>query len=302
MHPLDIISESPTFFILQKESNKTNFGGMLILFYSIIMLGICIFYGIKYHNDDNYNVQSLIHFNFKSEAQKEKRKKDDLFNPPIKFQIDLIDYDTKTSLNDKFKLYDTQINDFNERNVTFKKKISDYRIFVLYECEELNCSDYYNNFANNKEKSYYLETTYEGFQIEHQKKEPIQKKCKADNKKIKKCKADNGTITDCQFEGTNQFKYSLSYKLFYYWKTILYKEKSFIKKIKPKSCGYIQDYDSLYYINGLQHLEIKNKNHTLLNIITIEHIFTQYLEYIRTENTILDLLANIFSFISNIFF
>ena len=291
MHPLDIISESPTFFILQKESNKTNFGGFLIVFYSIIMIGICIFYGIKYHNDDNYNVQSLIHFNFKSDAQKEERKKSDLFNPTKKFQIDLKDYNDK-SLNDKFKLYDIKIKDFIDRKKTFQKKISEFEIFVVYECEELNCSDYYNNYLQDKESSYRLETTYEGFQMEHQNEEPIQKKCKA----------DNGTITDCQFECANQFKYSLSYKLFYYWKTILYKEKSFIKKIKPKSCGYIQNYDSFYYINGLQHLEIKNKNHTLLNIITIEHIFTQYLEYIRTENTILDLLANIFSFISNIFF
>ena len=105
MHPLDIISESPTFFILQKESNKTNFGGFLIVFYSIIMIGICIFYGIKYHNDDNYNVQSLIHFNFKSDKQKEERKKEDLFNPTKKFQIDLKDYND-ISLNDKFKLYD----------------------------------------------------------------------------------------------------------------------------------------------------------------------------------------------------
>ena len=142
-----------------------------------------------------------------------------------------------------------------------------------------------------KESFYWIETTYEGFQMEHQKKEPIQKKCKD----------DNGTIIDCQFEYTNNFKYSLSYLHFYYWKTILYKEKSFFDE-KPKSCGYIQDDNYFYYINGLRHLEINNKNYTLLNIITIEHIFTEYLEYIRTANTILDLLANIFSFISNIFF
>ena len=291
MHPLDIISESPTFFILQKESNKTNFGGFLFIFYLIIMLGICIFYGIKYHNDDNYNVQSLMHFNFKSETQKEKRKKDPLFNPTKKFQIDLIHYENETSLNDKFKLLDNNTGHFINRKETFEKKISEFEIFVVYECEELNCSDYYNNYVKNKEQSYYLETTYEGFQMNHQKKEKIQKKCEA----------DNGTITDCQFVYTKKCDYNLTHWLIYHWKTILYKEKRFIKENKT-SCGYIEYDENLYYLNGQKYLEHNNKIYIVLNFIKIEHIFTQYLEYSRTENTILDLLANIFSFISNIFF
>ena len=34
MHPLDLLSESPRFFIFKKEANKTNFGGVLFLFIS----------------------------------------------------------------------------------------------------------------------------------------------------------------------------------------------------------------------------------------------------------------------------
>ena len=55
---------------------------------------------IKYHNDDNFNVQSLIHFNLKSATLKKKKKP--LFNQTKKFQIDLKDYNYK-SLNEKFK-------------------------------------------------------------------------------------------------------------------------------------------------------------------------------------------------------
>ena len=292
MKCIDFLSESPKLFIFEKEANKTNFGGILIIFYSIIMLGICIFYGIKYHKDDNYNVQSLIHFNFKSEAQKEKRKKNPLFNPTKKFQIDLIDYDKKTSLNNKFKLLDNISGHFINRKETFEKKISEFEILIVYECEELNCSDYYNNYVKNEEQYYNLETSYEGFQMKHQKKEKIQKKCEA----------DNGTITDCQFGYTKKkCEYNLTHRVIYYWKTILYKEKGLIKD-NTTSCGYIEYDEHLYYINGLQYLEYNNKNYFILNFITAEPIFTQYLEYSRTENTILDLLANIFSFISNIFF
>ena len=67
MHPLDIISDSPNFFILQKETNKTNFGGFLISIYSIIILAIGIFFSIKYKSSESYIIQSLIHFNSKSQ-------------------------------------------------------------------------------------------------------------------------------------------------------------------------------------------------------------------------------------------
>ena len=37
MHPLDIISGSPNLYIFGKESNKTNFGGVLFLIYLIVI-------------------------------------------------------------------------------------------------------------------------------------------------------------------------------------------------------------------------------------------------------------------------
>ena len=37
LNPLDIISDSPNLFILQKETNKTNFGGFLFLIYLVLI-------------------------------------------------------------------------------------------------------------------------------------------------------------------------------------------------------------------------------------------------------------------------
>ena len=60
MHPLDFINESPTFYILQKDSIKTNLGGFFIIIYIIIMLAVCLYYFIHYFFlDDPYLVQTL---------------------------------------------------------------------------------------------------------------------------------------------------------------------------------------------------------------------------------------------------
>ena len=44
MHCLDLISGPPKFFIFQKESNKTNLGGVLFFIYSLIVIIITLFY------------------------------------------------------------------------------------------------------------------------------------------------------------------------------------------------------------------------------------------------------------------
>ena len=271
MHPLDIISESPTFFILQKESNKTNFGGLLIVFYSIAMIGIMVFLGSKYYIEESYEVQSLSHFNFKSEYEKEERRKSQLFNPEKKFHLDLIHYND-TSLNNKFKLYDPKKKDFVNRREIFQSKISNFNIYIVYECETLNCSDYFEYIKKQDTEYYYLETTYEGFKLDHQNPDDaIQKKCKNKDK-----------IEDCEFVHLRGLKYSLNYVQINSWRVIIYKEKKFIGKDYENSAGYIE-YSDLYYSSDFSYKEIKGNNYTILNNITINTLFTEYLEYNRKK-------------------
>ena len=61
MHPLDIFSDSPKFFIFEKEANKTNFGGVLTLFFSIIMTLISILYFLDYIEMD-IHILKIPHF------------------------------------------------------------------------------------------------------------------------------------------------------------------------------------------------------------------------------------------------
>ena len=90
MHPLDVISNSPNLYILQKTSNKTNFGGFLFLIYLVIIIIIWVYYIIDYSKNDKYIIQSFSHFNFKTAEQNEELKKDELFNPYINFNLTVL--------------------------------------------------------------------------------------------------------------------------------------------------------------------------------------------------------------------
>ena len=290
MHPLDFINESPTFYILQKESIKTNLGGFFIVSYIIIMLAICIYYVIHYALDDKYVVNSLNHFNLKSNDEKRERDKNSLFNQNVGFILDIYHYDkiddSLIKSSDKFKIVDKSqtIN----RNETFYKNITGFEAYICYECDNLNCSDYLDFVNNENNTDYYLFLSHQGFTLNHQhKNDPIQRK-------------ENGT--EIFFSRLNGFKYNiLNYYIKYNWKDIIYREKKYLSKNYEKSCGYVDGY--FYdYIHNLITVTVKNKSYAILNNITFEIDYTKYLEYQRTRNSELDLVANIASLFSNVFF
>ena len=174
MHPLDIISESPNLFIFQKESNKTNFGGFLFLIYLIIIILICIYYIIDYIEGDKYVVQSFSHFNIRNAEDEEvtRRNENINYNPNIAFKLDIRDIDDKL-LDDKIKLYNLRNNSFLNRNTTFKERISGLYFYIVYECENINCSNEYTNRSG----SFFLDLEYDGFYLDHQNKyKPIIKR------------------------------------------------------------------------------------------------------------------------------
>ena len=286
MHPLDFINESPRFFILQKKSIKTNFGGFFILSYIIIMLSICIYYLIHYIHDDKYVIQTLNHFNIKSEEEIEERNKNPLYNQNISFVLDLIHEDKETSISDKFKIVDK--NKIIGRKVHFYRKINDFKLYTCYECDNPNCSDYLDFIKNNTEEYYWLYFVYSGFTLKHQdENNPIQRK---ENDK------------DLYFYRYHGFRYNiLNYEIIYQWKNILYLDTHFFSDDDYKSCGYIDDYH-LYSLQDLLTVNINNKSYAIINNITIQIDYHQYLEYQRKRNSELDLLANIASLFSNIFF
>ena len=220
MHPLDIISSSPNLYILQKSSNKTNFGGFLFLIYLLAIILIFIIYIIDYVQNDKYIIQSFEHFNLKTDEEINLRNTDELYNPNINFKLDLRAFfqDKERYLPKKFKLYDNKVGQFIERNKHFNKKITEFNIYVLYECDDFTCNDY-ENFLNFTEEInvtyYYLRFQHDGFYLDHQNKE----------KPIIKTK-DNGKVFGTYYK-LNKNK---TINIVNNWRNIIYTEKRIFSK------------------------------------------------------------------------
>jgi hypothetical protein len=177
MHPLDIISNSPNLYILQKGSNKTNFGGFLFLLYLLVTLLIFIIYIIDYVQNDKYIIQSFSHFNLKTDEEIQLRNTDELYNQNINFKLDLRVFvqGKELYLDEKFKLYDNNAGQFIERNKHFNKKITEFEIYVLYECDNFTCSEYddFLKYVEEIDIGYYLPGSFSKDYDAHPLREPM---------------------------------------------------------------------------------------------------------------------------------
>ena len=283
MHPLDFISESPNLFIFQKESNKTNFGGFLFLIYLILIILIFIYYLIDYIEGDKYIVQSFSHFNIRTNEEVRKRNEDINYNPNITFKLELKDWQGNL-LDNKFKLYSMHNGTLLNRNTTFKERVNNFNIWILYECEDSNCTSYdeYKNRLN-----FDLDLEYDGFYLDHQNK----------NKPIIKRDDNNSLI----FREHYSFNYSCDTFINIQWRNILYNEKKYFRNDYIDSCGYIENtkIDSSF---GHPITTIDSKTHKLIGWIQIFNENTYYIEYNRKRISEFDILANILSLISNLYF
>ena len=280
MHPLDFISESPNLFIFQKESNKTNFGGFLFLIYLILIILIFIYYLIDYIEGDKYIVQSFSHFNIRTNEEVRKRNEDINYNPNITFKLELKDWQGNL-LDNKFKLYSMHNGTLLNRNTIFKERVSNFNIWILYECEDSNCTSYdeYKNRLN-----FDLDLEYDGFYLDHQNK----------NKPIIKRDDNNSLI----FREHYSFNYSCDTFINIQWRNILYNEKKYFSNDYIDGCGCIENtkIDSSF---GHPDTIIDSKIHKHIGMIQIFNENTYYIEYNRKRISEFDILANILSLISN---
>lgn len=283
MHPLDILSDSPHLYLFQKVSNKTNLGGFLFLIYLIIIIIIIVYYIVDYTKNEKYIIESFTHFNMKTEKEKEERNKDQLYNPNINFTIDLTLENEGGSLGDKFIFFDGNTGHIFDRKYTFNTNISHFKGILAYICDKDDCSDYFDYIKTLDAKLFYLNFSYNGFRLEHQnKKSPIIRK---DGEKNINFTMDYPISFDSTLTITNN------------WKAIKYREKKeLFQSAYEDGCGYIENYNTLSY-NGVQ---ISDK-YVYICAIRFKNDNTQYLEYIRKQVSLLDLLANILSLMANIF-
>ena len=288
MHPLDFISGSPNLYLFQKESIKTNFGGFLFLIYLVVIILIVIYYIIDYVKNDKYIIQSFTNTNIDLGEDKEE-----FYNPNVNFTIDAFVLLKNHKDSHYFKIYDNKLSKFIDPSMIFTKKVKDFDIYILYECNDTNCSNYddvLKEFRNNKIYTYYIQISHDYFFLDHQNKtSPIIK-----NK-------DGYNI----FYKTFTFSTVQSSDLILNWKNIEYKEKKgFFKKDWEDHCGYIESDEKTSYklTNYISLTEDKTKKRFLpLCNIYFRVDNTQFIEYFRKRISELDIIANILSLIANIF-
>ena len=87
------------------------------------------------------------------------------------------------------------------------------------------------------------------------------------------------------------------------WRTIMYTEKKeFLQSNYRDGSGYIENYNSLNYGSILRLLiDNRTKVYAIISEIYFNIDYKKYIEYSRTRVSELDLLANIFSLMANIF-
>ena len=94
MNRFDFLSGAPKTLIFEKNSNKTNLGGVFTLLFLLIVIIIIVAYIYDYCVNDKYLISYTyenIVFGLADEDKIEKRNKDINLNPMINFSIVLDD-------------------------------------------------------------------------------------------------------------------------------------------------------------------------------------------------------------------
>ena len=88
MYAIDFFNMPPQYSIFQKETNKTQFGGVLFLIYLIVMFFISLAYILDYAVNDKYEIEFSIVNSFFSKINPEDiefGKFDSGVNPELNF-------------------------------------------------------------------------------------------------------------------------------------------------------------------------------------------------------------------------
>ena len=300
MHSFDFFSESPNIFIFQKESNKTNFGGILFSLFTIIMFLISLAYILDYAINEKYTYEALTFYNYTDDYEQYKKMNDDIeLNPLINVTISLR-VDNLTIYSDVLgNLEKDHIDEEGYSIYTFQVNASTKaQPGIFFKCgEDRNCSSFKEYI---KENGYIyigdIIIVYPGFKIQYDDSPPIYKdNPKTIQKDILLYEGRQFNIIHFEWEA---IKFKDQKSLF---DTLTNKKTEYIgghiknDRLSEKSIMYgfknIVHYKELGYLYPLVGLQFSN-NHD------------EYLLYKRKKIEPLDVLANIgalFSTIKNLF-
>ena len=265
----DFISESPKFFIFEKDTNKTNFGGILMLINIIIMIIIIIYYSIDYANTPDYAIQYKQYINFYDIDQRDNiNKYDEEKNPEVEFSLNVI------SKKIQIKLFDI-VNQEIINTTIIRRKVSDLILGFLYECHNENCT--IDEIDDNRIEYWVV---YKTFYLDHQNQ--------------------NSPILEGYDFIVNNFYVDNLTRIICNWRNIIYKEKKgFFKKEEKSTVGFINDCQN-EYVEG-EILSYKGKKYKGLHVFAIKNDHRKEDEYERNSKSLIDFIANAISYFPNIY-
>ena len=230
MRFFDFISESPKLFIFQKESNKTNLGGIFCFIYLLIVILIIIFYIYDFKNKDDYTFSYVSIDDTVFPEEREKRLNSPEFNPVLNISFELMDSNERI-LDERFTIFEPNkdLTKFTrlERNKFYERHINNLKLVIVFNCNDDFCKNFDKKTLKKTSLFYYkLNIAYLGKTIDHyDENSPI--KDKIGNYIVK-------VVKECRFSFSNFFLSIFS------WKKIEYiDEIGILDKIKGKQSKYI---------------------------------------------------------------
>ena len=304
MHVLDFLSSSPKFFIFQKETSKTNFGGILFLIYIIVMITISLAYIVNYAVNDKYTYDIKMIDNttnnepaniFYKDSPFELLNEDEELNPFINFSM---------VMSNSFGIYERRtgkylegVNDGNMEdeyswyNIT--RRVSDLVLDYHYICgNDSNCS------SVDKVRNRFFMFAFTGYKLDHQAEIPFQ--IMRDDLIVY-----NG---DFRFEEDD-----IRVEVEIDWEVIKYKDQKSIfdslTNVKRETIyGHFKPepkitYEKMIPKNNYIQYNYRNKSY-YMNFLTIKfsNKHFEYILYERKKVEFLDILANIGALFSTIKF
>ena len=184
MKGFDLLSGAPKTLIFEKDSNKTNFGGVLTMIYLIVLLVIIITYMVDYAINPKYSVVYTYEHQFKADNHSiNSRYNDKNLNPKITFNFKM-----DKGINESHfavRSINSSTGEFYEVKFgqDYTENLYDMQFYVYYRCNVTNnsiegtCDLYDDEINQNKNMNLYeITLNYTGFKVDHQNSEnPLKK-------------------------------------------------------------------------------------------------------------------------------
>ena len=282
MYAIDFFNMPPQYSIFQKETNKTQFGGVLFLIYLIVMFFISLAYLLDYAVNEKFEIEFSIVNSFFSKinpGDMVNGRFDSGVNPEINFiyyiginyaldpygipyqNISIEEIEKNLFLEMNGKLYKgkfgSNLDYYTSRgdesffifNIT--KKIYEFgngeSINVIYKCDNDVCSNFlYNTFLD-------VSITTENYEIIHNASNPIKKiECLPFGDEA-------GNTSICNNLITGYFQDNETLNLDFKITSILYKEKKGISRLFDYISGKEKNYTAALFEKETEKVEYNSK-------------------------------------------